>query len=77
LGLNNSGETVHLTAGPTSAVVLDAVSFGAGTDESWTRSPDITGATFVAHTAATDHATDRSWTPGTLVTGQPFAAVSP
>jgi hypothetical protein len=46
------------------------------TNQSYTRSPDLTGA-FVFDGDAPDDATDRPFTPGTRVTARPFADATP
>jgi hypothetical protein len=76
--LDNAGDTVHLTAGPTgdSPSLADPVVLPPGGNQSLTRGPDFVG-TFGKHTDLPGHAPDRKWTPGTLMTGAPFAAASP
>lgn len=78
LYLNNTGETVYLTAGPmnTSTQLAAPLALPSGSDEAFVRSPDLTGA-FVKHTTAPGHAPDRAFTPGTLLTGAPFAGATP
>jgi hypothetical protein len=76
--LDNAGDTVHLTAGPTgdSPSLADPVVLPPGANQSLTRGPDFVGP-FGKHTDLPGHAPDRKWTPGTLMTGAPFAAASP
>lgn len=79
--LNNSGtpaDTVRITATPsnTSAELQPAVAVPDTTNQSYTRSPDITGG-FVFDADATGQATDRPFSPGTRVTARPFSDASP
>ncbi|HEV2913806.1 MAG TPA: lamin tail domain-containing protein, partial [Pyrinomonadaceae bacterium] len=79
LGLNNDGDTVtaKLAVGGTN-VQIDQVIYGganpapAPTDQSLTRSPDLTGA-FIQHTTPTD-ANGRRFSPGTRLDGTPFGS---
>lgn len=78
LGLNNGGDTVTLRFG---AATVAAYTYGAegGSDQSVTRSPDITGPTpLVQHMSATGSGGAR-FSPGKLLTGYPFAgcAITP
>jgi len=76
--LDNAGDTVHITAGPSSSSqpLGDPVVLPAGGNQAWSRFPDFEGP-FGRHGDFPDHAPDRRWTPGTRVTGEPFAAVNP
>ncbi|MEM1176525.1 MAG: lamin tail domain-containing protein, partial [Pseudomonadota bacterium] len=75
LGLNNGGDTVTLNDG-TSDVA--SVSYGGegGDNQSLTRDPDIDGAGFVQHTAASG-ADGALSSPGTRVDGSSFAGCTP
>lgn len=85
LGLNDTGDTVHLklpVAG--TDVSLATVTFGASgpipapSNQSLTRSPDAeinqAGGNFIAHLNATD-AAGRVFSPGTRAAGTPFGSV--
>lgn len=79
LTLNNTGDTVIVTATASAAsVLLDSLAYLNGTadDQAYTRDPDGFGL-FTTHGAAAGHATDRVFTPGTRLTGQPWASVRP
>ncbi|HUS64700.1 MAG TPA: lamin tail domain-containing protein, partial [Kofleriaceae bacterium] len=78
LGLNNGNETVFLTATNMKASLALATAMvptGKGTDQSYARDVDFTGA-FADYTTIAGRATDRAFTPGTRVSGLPFASAS-
>jgi hypothetical protein len=77
LSLTNGGDTLRVTAtAANQSIVLASLAFAGGTDDSLTRSPDVTGSV-IRHSLAPGHATDRAFSPGTLLTGMPFALANP
>jgi lamin tail-like protein/IPT/TIG domain-containing protein len=76
LSLNNGGDTI--TVKDSLGAVVDAVTFGAtegGSNQSITRSPDITGP-FVEHSTAAGSG-GALFSPGTRVNGAPFTTTDP
>ncbi len=71
VGLNNSGDTVTLNDGAIDQATANYGSEG-GANQSLTRDPDITGATFVQHTGATGSG-GALFSPGTQIDGTSFA----
>ena len=71
LSLNNSGDIVFLNDGVTDVI---SVTYGseAGTDQSLTLDPDITGSAFISHTLATGSG-GSLYSPGTQIDGTPFS----
>ncbi|MFL6278195.1 MAG: lamin tail domain-containing protein [Blastocatellia bacterium] len=75
LSLNNGGDTI--TVKDTTATVVATVTFGAtegGADQSYTRSPDITGS-FVSHSSAAG--AGHLFSPGTRTNGSAFTTTDP
>ncbi|WP_154223533.1 Ig-like domain-containing protein [Marinicella rhabdoformis] len=71
LGLNNGGDTITVNDGNNDVAVLDYSAF-APSDQSGTLDPDVTGSSYVDHSAATGSA-GALFSPGTKVDGTVFA----
>lgn len=71
LGLNNGGDTITLSDGVTTPATVTYGSEG-GNDQSLTRDPDITGASFVQHAVATGSG-GALFSPGTTISGGQFS----
>lgn len=74
LVLNNDGDDIVVRNGTTEIVSLTYS--GGNVNQSYTRDPDITGATFVKHTLANGSNGTR-FSPGTRIDGTPFGACVP
>ncbi len=68
LGLNNSGDVITIARDATAIATLSYGGEG-GDDQSLTRSPDISGESFVAHSTVSS----AIFSPGTLADGSQFA----
>lgn len=76
LGLNNGGDDVTLATG-SGTIVAQVLSYtGAGSNQSITLDPDITGGTFVQHTGATGSG-GTLYSPGTRIDGTNFSGCTP
>ncbi|MGB1253290.1 MAG: ExeM/NucH family extracellular endonuclease, partial [Candidatus Promineifilaceae bacterium] len=71
VGLNNGGDTITLNNG-TSDVIVEVYGSNAGSNQSITRDPDITGTAFVQHIGATGSG-GSLFSPGTHIDGSQFA----
>lgn len=76
LGLNNTGDDVILKN--SSSFVIDSYTYGseAGNNQSITRDPDLTGSSFVQHSAATG-SEGALFSPGNHIDGSPFSIPPP
>lgn len=71
IGFNNGGDTITVNDG-TSDVVTYSYGSEGGNNQSLTRDPDITGATFVEHSTATGSG-GSLYSPGTQINGTQFS----
>ncbi|MCB1560855.1 MAG: cadherin-like domain-containing protein [Xanthomonadales bacterium] len=75
IGLNNSGDTITLNDGSTDVVTYTYTGTSSD-DQSQTRDPDISGASFVLHSTATG-AGGALYSPGTMIDGSNFSGCTP